>query len=133
MGSFFIPRFKDVVVHVEGSRVQVIQDGILVLELPWDQAKRLARALRVQAAKAEARAKVQQTIDGQAVLIRKGIPIALTPDPDVFKEAGKHAAHDRDLRRYIPGGIPSGVKFGYPTLKAGPAPKGDKTGGSNGH
>lgn len=132
MGSIFIPQFKDVTVHVEGSRVQLVQNGTLMLDLPWDQARRLARALKVQASKAEARAKVRTIIGDQALLIRKGIPLALTPDPSVFKEAGKEAAHDRDLRRFIPGGIPSGVKFGYPKL-IGTPPKGENRGGTDGH
>lgn len=132
MGSFFIPKFKDVIVRREGTRVMLIQDGVLLLDLPWDQARRLARAIRVQAARAEARAKVQQTIGDQAVLIRKGFPLALTSDPEVFREAGKEAAHDRDLRRFLPGGIPSGVKFGIPRITGAPA-EGGKTGGPDGH
>lgn len=131
MGSFFIPQFKDITVRREGARVMLIQDGILLLDLPWDQAKRLARAVKIQAAAAEARAKVKTIIADQAVLIRKGIPLALTPDPEVFKAAGNEAAHDRDLRRYCPGGIPSGVKFGIPTITGTP-PKGE-TGGKDGH
>lgn len=126
MGSFFIPQFKDITVRREGARVMLIQDGVLLLDLPWDQAKRLARAVRVQAAAAEARAKVNQVISDQAVFIRKRIPIALTSDPAVFKEAGNVAAHDRDLRRYCPGGIPSGVKFGVPSVTGAPAKRGEK-------
>jgi hypothetical protein len=91
---------------------------MLILDLPWQAAKKLSRVVRRQAAVAEQNAKVVRVISDQALLIRKGFPIALTPRPDVFKEAGNEAAHNRDLRRFIPGGIPSGVVFGFPTLKA---------------
>jgi hypothetical protein len=121
MGEFYIPKVTSVTVRREGSRVQLIQSGTLLLDLPWDAALDLAKVIRLQAARAEQTAKVEAVISDQAFLIRAGVPIALTPNPEVFKEAGNEAAHNRDLRRFMPGGIPGGVKFGFPTLRGKPA------------
>ena len=120
MGSFYIPAIKTATVRRDGDRVLVIQNGVTLLDLPWDAAQELARAMRLQAARAEQTAKVAQVIADQALLIRKGFPISLTPNPEVFKEAGNEAAHDRDLRRYCPGGIPSGTRFGMAQVRGKP-------------
>lgn len=100
--------------------VQVIEDGVLRVEVPATAALKLSAAIRKMACRAEQEKKVNQVKMDQAVLIRKGIPLALTADPAVFKEAGIEAAHNRDLRRALPGGIPSGVQFGRPALIARP-------------
>lgn len=120
MGSFYIPTIRNVTVRADGGMVQLVEGGVLMLELPWEAAKTLAKAIRAQAARAEQSAKIEKVIADQAVLIRKGFPIALTNRPDVFKEAGNEAAHDRTLRRAIPGGVPSGVQFGCATLRGKP-------------
>ena len=133
MGEIFIPVFKDITVKREGGRIMVVQNGTLLMSMPWRQAKNLSKALRIQAARAEEREKVNQVIADQALLIRKGFPLAITQNPAIFKEAGNEAAHNRELRRYCPGGIPSGVAFGYPTLKQFPPESKDETGGPNGH
>ena len=120
MGEFYIPKIRNVTTRVEGGMVQLIENGTLLFDLPWEAAKSLSRAIRMQAARAEQNAKINKVIADQAVLIRKGFPIALTSRPDVFKEAGNEAAHDRTLRRALPGGIPNGVKFGYPSVRGKP-------------
>jgi hypothetical protein len=123
MGSFYIPKVESITIRREGARVQLIgKNGTLLLDLPWDAARDLAKAIRLQSARAEQTAKVEAVISDQAFCIRKGIPLALTPNPEVFKEAGNEAAHDRFLRRAMPGGIPEGVKFGFPSVR-GNAPK----------
>lgn len=124
MSDFFIPKVLSVTVRREGSRVMLISKGTTILDLPWDAAKELSKVIRVQAARAEQTAKVEAVISDQAFLIRKGIPIALTPNPEVFKEAGKEAAHDRFLRRAIPGGVPTKVKFGFAKLIGKPMRRG---------
>ena len=116
MGDFYIPQIKSITIRRDGERVLLIQNRKTIADLPWDAAKELARGIRLQAAKAEQTAKVAGVISDQAFLIRKGIPLSLTPNPEVFKEAGNEAAHNRFLRRTMPGGIPSCAKFGFPTL-----------------
>jgi len=99
--------------------VQVIENGTLLIEVPWTSALKLARVIRHQAAIAEQSAKMAQVVMDQAFAFRAGIPIMLTRRPDAIKEAINEALHDRDLRRAFPGGIPSGVKFGSPVVRPG--------------
>lgn len=120
MGEFYVPKFVGVKVRLEGDRVQLIRNGVLILELPYTAALELSGAIRTQAKRASQAANINRVIADQALLIRKGFPLALTNRPDVFKEAGNEAAHNRDLRRFLPGGIPSGVVFGFPTVRAKP-------------
>jgi len=121
MGQIYIPKLKNVTVRLEGKSVQLIEEGMLILEMPYQAALDIARAIRSQAMKASQMANVQRVISDQALLIRKGVPLRLTSRPDVFKEAGNEAAHNRDLRRFLPGGIPSGVAFGCPAVRHKPA------------
>ena len=118
MADLLIPTIKAVRVGRDGPNVVVYdaQTGQTYFNMPWEAARDLGKAIRLQAARAEQTAKQPQVIADQALLIRKGIPLSLTPNPEVFAEAGKEAAHDRNLRRYLPGGVPSGVKFGMPRL-----------------
>jgi hypothetical protein len=116
MSDFYVPKYKSVTLRVEGNMVQMLQGGTLILEMPWMAAKELSRAFRFQAARAEQNEKINNVVMDQALLIRQGFPIALTKRPDVFKEAGKEAAWNSDIRKTRPGGIPEGVKFGYPAV-----------------
>jgi hypothetical protein len=120
MGDFYIPKFRNVKVRLEGEAVQLVENGTLLLELPWEAARKLAKAIRAQSARAEQNNKIDRVIADQALMIRKGFPIAIDPRPEVFKEAGKEAAWNSEFRRASPGSIPTGVKFGYPTLRGKP-------------
>jgi hypothetical protein len=117
MGSFFIRKEAPVTVRRDGSRVLLIQNGATLLDMPWQGALDLANALKIQGRRAEQNSKIAQVISDQALLIRKGVPIALSPFSDVIKEAGNEAAHDRTLRRACPGGIAPMSKVGFPALR----------------
>lgn len=110
-------RFK-----AEGDKVLFILNGVLLAEWPADKAAETAKALISVAKVAEAAdAKViQETIEDQALMIRSGFMpgLSLTQNPRVFKEAKKHAEHDRSLRRYLPSlpNVPSGLKWGLPRI-----------------
>ncbi|MFA5377915.1 MAG: hypothetical protein WC455_19350, partial [Dehalococcoidia bacterium] len=99
MANLFFPANEKVTVHTEGTRVLLLRNGALLLDLTWEGAKGLARALRIQSARAEQASKIPELINDQATLIRAGMPISLTTDPRIFKEAGNEAAHNRELRR----------------------------------
>jgi len=100
--------------------VQVIENGTLLIEVPWTSALKLARVIRHQAALADQEKKMAQVIMDQAFAFRAGIPIAFTRRPDAIKEAVNEALHDRELRLAFPGGINSGAKFGSPSLHGKP-------------
>ena len=80
------------------------------------RALELAEALRTQAKRAEEWEKASQIAADQAVLLRAGIPIGLTSHPVIQAEAAKIAAWDRDLRRYLPGGVRSQSVVGAPSI-----------------
>lgn len=111
---------RTVDVRREGNRVLVIENGQAILDLPWDAALELARALHVQGKRAEEEVKALDIIADQAILTRLGVPVGLTSRADMLREACEEAAWNSDLRRYIPsgraGGITSGAVFGAPTI-----------------
>jgi len=103
---------RSVDVRQEGTRVLVLEGGRLVLELPWEAALTLARALQVQGKRAEEEAKALEIVADQAILTRLGAPIGLTSRPDLLREAAREAAWDSRLRRYIPPGRARGIGSG---------------------
>lgn len=121
MGNIYVPQIRNVRVRVEGGMVQIIEKGTLILDLPWQAARELSKAIRSQAARAEQNTKIENIVADQALLIRKGFPIALTNKPEVFKAAGNEAAHGRTLRRALPGGIPDKVTFGAAVVHGRPS------------
>ncbi len=103
-------------VRQSGARVTLVLDGAWLGDLPWQAALELAEALRTQAKRAEEWEKASQIAADQAVLLRAGIPIGLTSHPVIQAEAAKIAAWDRDLRRYLPGGVRSQSVVGAPSI-----------------
>lgn len=90
------------VVQHDGTMVQLIIDGKCVLNMPHDHALVIARALYKHAKLAEEIASAEQVIMDQAILMRAGWPFAaLTANPAMVKEAGKEAAWNSRLRRFI--------------------------------
>jgi hypothetical protein len=114
---------QTVQIRQDGAKVLIIKNGVLIFELPWEAALALADGIRAKGKLAEEYAKANQIISDQAILMRAGAPFALTNNPDILSEARKTAETDRNLRRYIPASIPSGERFGVPTVILGP-PKG---------
>lgn len=96
-----IAQYREVTVRQEGTRVLVIADGRAVLDLPWEGATAVAKALYRQSKKAEELAKAGQIVMDEAILLRSGAPVSLTNQPDIRKEAAKEAAWNSQLRRYI--------------------------------
>ena len=107
-------------VSQEATNVVVVKDGRVVFDMPWDAALALAQAIRIKALTAEEHAKAEAIIADQAILTRVGVPMGLTRNPTMLREAAKEAAWNSSLRRYIPlkraGGIRSQAVFGTPTV-----------------
>lgn len=108
----------EVTIRQEGDRVVVISNGKAILDLPWNAALALAKALHIKAHAAEEEAKALDIIYDQAILTRLGVPFGLTNRPDMLKEAAKEAAWNSDLRRYIQGkrAIEARAVFGAPAI-----------------
>lgn len=112
---------------VKGAGIEqatVGRDGATVLlriggrtyQMPWEAADQIARALQGKARDAEEQAKAPQIAMDAAILLRAGVPIGLSSDARIRDEAGKLAAWDSELRRYMPGGVKSEEMLGRPSV-----------------
>lgn len=114
---------KSATVRSEGDRVLLLYDGRAVLDLPWDAALELARAIHSQAKRAEEIANADAIATDQAILLRLGVPLGLSDRRDIQQEAQQRAAWDSSLRRYIRGkrakganSVRSAAVVGTPTI-----------------
>lgn len=102
MAEVIVPKIKQATIKQDGIDIVIVMDGRRVLDLPWDAALQLARAITIQARRIEEQVKALDIIDDQAFLIRSGAPFGLTNHPDLIAEAKKEAAHNPKLRKQIP-------------------------------
>jgi hypothetical protein len=109
-----------VTIRQEGGQVLLIVAGRAVLEIPWRKADAVARAIVAKARAAEEHEKAMGIARDQAILLRAGVPLGLTSNPKIQDEAAKIAAWDRDLRRYMPGGVKSEEQLGTPAIRVHP-------------
>lgn len=107
----------------DGPHVLLLVDGRLVAEMPWNAALDVSRAIHVKAKAAEEIAKAAGIIYDHAILMRHGFRFGLTSHPLLQGEAAKQAAWNRNLRRYIPGGVRSEEMVGTPSLILHPPQK----------
>ena len=85
-----------------GKNGRVIMAGAdPVMDMPWQKADELARALTVMARRAEEYCKANQIIADNALLARAGANIGLSDHPVIKAESVKAALYDRDLRRAL--------------------------------
>jgi len=108
------------VIHREGSLIQLIFNGRLVASMGWQTGLEFAKAIVAQCKQANAHEKLHagdvQLITDSAILLRAGAGMALSNHPDVIAEAKKEALHNRNLRRYMPGGVRSQQAVGTPAI-----------------
>jgi len=113
----------EISVRQEGERVVILRDGQLALDLPYEAALSLAKAIRIKALQAEEQANAEAIVFDQALLFRLGVPLGLTGNRDIKREAVKESAWNADLRRYIgrnrTKGIRSSEAVGTPTIIGG--------------
>lgn len=111
---------ESVRVRHEGTRVLVLKNSRALLDLPWQAALDLAKALHAQGKRAEEIDRAQAIIADQAILTRLGFRFGLTSHPALLRDAAKEAAWNRTLRRFIPsgkaGGIASQTVVGAPAV-----------------
>lgn len=120
MTQILIPQFTQLSIRQEGTRVIVLHNGKALMDLTWEAAKQFSKAILIKALLAEEEAKAWDIIADQAILTRTGSPFGLTSNPAMLHEAGKEAAWNSDLRRYIrgkrAGGIESQSVVGTPAI-----------------
>jgi hypothetical protein len=107
---------QQVIISQQGENVALVVNGQLIFEIDWKNALEFAEAVRAQAKKAEEQANVVKLIRDQAVLTRAGVPFGLTSNRAILEEAVKEAYSNRDLRRYMPGGVKATAVIGTPTV-----------------
>lgn len=109
-------KISEVTVSQYGNEVVIVVNGQRVASLPYDAAKLVSKAIRVQALRIEERLNADRIAFDQAILLRKSIPVGLTSNPVIIDRAGKEAAWNSNLRRYLPGGVKSQEAFGVPAI-----------------
>lgn len=119
MVDIFVPKISEMKVSREGRNIVLVLNDRRVCELPWDAALVLAQAITIQARRVEEKVKAEQVIADQAFAMRKGLPFGFSSNPVIIDEAKKEAAHNAQLRKYIPF-VPVGIRereaLGAPTL-----------------
>jgi hypothetical protein len=109
-----VPKIREARFHQEGTRVVMLIDGRAVLDVDWQTADGIARALMAKARDAEEVAKHEQLSTDAAILLRSGAPFGFTSHPAIRAIAATKAAWDSALRRYLPGGVKGRTMFGRP-------------------
>ena len=110
-------KISTITVRREGTRVLLLHNGRLLADLTHQAAAALARAIHVQAKRAEEEDAALDIIADQALLIRAGVPIGLSSRRDILELAANDAAWSSTLRRALPGGIRSKAVFGTPRIR----------------
>ena len=111
-----IPATDQVTIRQEGTRIVLLRNGSLLLDMPWGAALEVGRALIAKARQAEELAAAERIIQDQAILERTAFPIGLSQHPRIQAEALKEAQWG-DVRRYLPPpSIHSGEAVGTPAL-----------------
>ncbi len=103
-------------IRTDGDKVILVVDG-KGLSMPWEKALEIAGLLRDAGKRAEEIAKADNIIADHALLTRAGVPIGLSSHPKIMDEVRKEAAHNRELRRALPGGVKAAVVFGAPAVR----------------
>lgn len=122
MGSplSIVPQIEAVAIRQEGQRVLILKGGTAILDLPPDAAIAVANAIIAKARLAlqEQPKAAEQLAFDSAVLLRAGAPIGLSSHPKILSMAKTEAESNRDLRRYMPGGIKGTTQFGTPGVSS---------------
>jgi hypothetical protein len=108
--------FGTISVERDGNNVLVAAQGKTFLLAPCAAAIEIAGAIKQQARRLEEIECAERIAYDQAILQRSGRPFGLTNHPKIQDEAGKEAAWNSDLRRYIPAGRLRQTQVGTPRV-----------------
>jgi ligand-binding sensor domain-containing protein len=137
--NIIVPKSEEVRIKQDGFNVILVSSKGASIILPWKAAIEVARGMVAQARYIESKINAPQIINDQAFLTRLGIPLGLTNNPAMKREAQKEAYYNPELRKTITGnkvkGIESMEAVGTPGLIQHPPKEGKdnaKEGNSNG-
>lgn len=107
-----------VTIGQDGPNVLITIDGKTVV-VPWKYADEISKAIKVKARQAEEDDKALLIANDNAILVRVGFPfpMGLSNRSDIQQESAQIAQYDRNLRRYLPGGVKSKEIFGTPSVR----------------
>jgi len=127
--EFSIPKAGAIRINDDGFHIILTDEAGRSLIIPWNAALEVAKEMKAKALKIGEATHADKLINDQALLIRLSIPLGLSDNPDIKKEALKEAQWNSELRRYLPNvkGIPSGEVVGTPGIIMHP-PKGGNNG-----
>jgi len=114
--DFHSRKITEISIRIDSKNIVLIPKGGTAIEMPWDAALILGKAIIHQAHKAEEIAKAEKVIGDGAFLIRSGAPFGISDNPDILKEATKEAQYNDELRKMMPSGVKSTTIFGAPTI-----------------
>lgn len=110
-------RFR-VTVRSDGAElIFVFEPARFLVRWPPAEFGKVFGALVAQAARAEEWEQADRVARDHAILFRAGAPVGLTDHPAIRAEALKFARDDRELRRFMPGGIRSTSMPGVPKIE----------------
>ena len=112
---------KTVRIRTDKGCVYLLVQGRPALELPWEAALQLSKAIRAKAMEARENVEHSVVIADQAVLMGLGARLGLSGNPKLLIEARKaaeHLLHPGYLKRARPaGGITSPEAVGLPQIR----------------
>lgn len=107
------------------GKVLLLVDGKLIAELPWQIADKIGELLKAGARLVENAENPEKLIEAQADMVRLGLPVAMSHDPRILKEANKVLQNDRQFMKQNSGmSVPYTGVVTSPTVEGKP-PKGD--------
>lgn len=110
-------RFR-VSVRSDGDELLIVfEPARLLVRWPHSEFGKIFGALVAQASRAEEWAEAERVARDHAILLRAGSPIGLTSNPVIQAEAKKIAEDDRDLRRWMPGGVRAKAMTSTPIIR----------------
>lgn len=117
--NIVVPKLKQLDVRLDeaGGHVVILSEGREAARFPVGEvAERVAKAILIQSKRGEEVLNAENIILDNAILLRAGASIGLSNHPKIREETAKEAVSNRNLRRYMPGGVRGRTMFGTPTI-----------------
>ncbi len=97
----YTPNTKALTIRSVKDKVIILLDGKLIATLPWEAAKQLSEAIKVQALLSEEYANADKVALDQAMMVRAGFPFGIANNPEIQRLSAHKAQYD-DKARQVP-------------------------------
>lgn len=109
-------RFRTTVRCDGHELILIFEPSRHLVKWPIAEWTKISEALHAQAVRVEEWEKAEQIARDHAIMLRAGTGLGLTDHPVIQDEAKKLAVDDRDIRRFMPGGVRAREQFGVPKV-----------------